>query len=45
VRDLREAWQNTTAEIAAVDPDFKKTWQSVVDFRKEFSIWEELGLL
>ncbi len=42
---LKTAWAEVARKEAAADPDFKRAWQSLSKFRKEYAIWKELGHL
>jgi TRAP-type mannitol/chloroaromatic compound transport system substrate-binding protein len=41
---LKSAWIQVAREEARADPDFKRVWQSLRDFRKDYAIWHELNL-
>jgi TRAP-type mannitol/chloroaromatic compound transport system substrate-binding protein len=41
---LKSAWLQVAREEAESDPDFKRVWQSLRDFRKDYAIWHELNL-
>ncbi len=40
---LEGAWKKVAAREAAADPDFKRVWQSLRAFRKDYALLEELG--
>ena len=40
---LKESWQKVVTEESAADKQFKKVWQSLHSFRKDYAIWRELG--
>ncbi len=40
-----KAWNEVAAEEAAKNPDFKKVWDSLQSFRKQYKIWSDLGYL
>ena len=42
---MERAWQEVAAEEAAADPDFKRVWESLAAFRRDYGIWKELGYL
>ncbi len=42
---LKAAWDEVAAEIAGNDESFKETWDNLQAFRKEYSVWAELGYL
>ena len=42
---LRQVWQDVAAEEAEADKDFAKVWSSIVEFRRSYAIWRELGYL
>ncbi len=41
----QKAWNEVAAEEAANNPDFKKVWDSLQNFRKQYKIWSDLGYL
>ncbi len=42
---LRGAWGEVAAELAAEDESFKKSWDSLQSFRRDYAIWKDLGYL
>jgi len=42
---LEEAWRAVVEEENARDPQFKKTWESLDAFRKQYASWRDLGYL
>ena len=40
---LDGAWQKVAAEEAAADDDFRRVWNSLTSFRKNYAIWRELS--
>ena len=40
-----KAWNEVVAEQNAKSPEFKKAWYSYAAFRKDYSIWKEMGYL
>jgi len=42
---LEEAWMQVVAEETAKDPWFKRTWESLDGFRKNYAEWRNLGYL
>lgn len=40
-----KAWNEVVAEQNAKSPEFKKAWDSYSAFRKDYSIWKEMGYL
>ena len=40
-----KAWNEVVAEQNAKSPEFKKAWDSYSTFRKDYSIWKEMGYL
>lgn len=43
VSAFETAWNQVAAENAAEDEDFKKVWNSLSAFRRDYSIWREIG--
>lgn len=41
---LNAAWVEVARDEAKADRDFKRVWESLSAFRKEYSIWKELSL-
>jgi len=41
---LKAAWVEVARDEAKADRDFKRVWESLSAFRKEYSIWKELSL-
>ena len=42
---LRAAWEEVAAEMSAEDPDFKRGYDSLQAFRRDYRIWRERGYL
>ena len=42
---LQKAWVEVAAEQAAADADFKRAWESLQNFRKDYATWKEVGYL
>lgn len=42
---LRQSWRQVVAEEGAKDREFKRVWQSLSSFRRNYAIWKELGYL
>jgi TRAP-type mannitol/chloroaromatic compound transport system substrate-binding protein len=42
---FEKAWIEVAAEQATKSPEFKKAWDSLTTFRKEYAIWRERGYL
>jgi len=42
---LHKAWDQVAAELAASNPNFKKVWESLSDFRAKYKVWGDLGYL
>ena len=42
---LNAAWNEVANELAAANPNFKKTWESYSAFRKQYALWGDLGYL
>ncbi len=42
---LRKTWEGVAAEVAAKNADFKKAWDSLQAFRKDYALWKEYGYL
>lgn len=40
-----KAWDEVAAEQSAADPDFKRAWESLSNFRKDFKTWSDLAYL
>ncbi len=40
---LKDSWKEVVIEQSSVDKTFNKVWRSLVDFRKDYAIWEELA--
>ncbi|SHM47867.1 TRAP transporter substrate-binding protein [Roseibium suaedae] len=40
-----KAWDEVAAEQAAADPDFKRAWESLSNFRATFKTWSDLAYL
>lgn len=43
VKALETAWNEVATENAAKDDDFRKVWDSLSAFRRDYSIWQEIG--
>ncbi len=43
--ELRAAWNEVAAELAAENPTFAKVWESLSTFREGYATWKELGYL
>jgi TRAP-type mannitol/chloroaromatic compound transport system substrate-binding protein len=42
---IQKAWEEVAAENAAKDAYFKKVWEDLGAFRKEYKIWKDYGFL
>ena len=42
---LRGAWGEVATELAAEDESFRKSWESLQAFRRNYAIWNDLGYL
>ena len=42
---FEKAWNEVAAEQAAKSPEFKKAWDSLSAFRKEYKIWKDRAYL
>jgi TRAP-type mannitol/chloroaromatic compound transport system substrate-binding protein len=42
---FEKAWDEVAKEQAAKSPEFKKAWDSLSAFRKEYAIWKDRGYL
>ena len=42
---LDKAWNEVVAEHNAEDPTFKEVWDSFSAFRKNYTVWKDLGYL
>lgn len=40
---LRISWQKVLKKEKIKNPEFKQAWESLQDFRKNYTIWQELG--
>ena len=40
-----KAWSEVAAEAAAADADFRRPWDSLQAFRKDYALWRDLGYL
>ena len=40
---FKDAWQEVATEQSAADPAFRKAWNSLREFRKNYSTWGELA--
>jgi len=45
IATLRKTWNEVAAEEAAKDAKFKEVWDNLNAFRKEYSLWSDLGYL
>ena len=45
LKAFEAAWQEVAAEQSAKSPEFKKAWDSLSNFRKEYAIWRDRGYL
>ncbi|TQV81908.1 TRAP transporter substrate-binding protein [Denitrobaculum tricleocarpae] len=43
--ELRAAWNEVANDLSASNPDFKKVWASLSEFRENYKIWKDLGYL
>lgn len=41
----KETWNEVAAEQAAKDPFFKKVWDDLSEFRKDYVVWQSLAFL
>ena len=42
---FHEKWQEVVAEESAKDPEFKKIWDNLEAFRKDYAIWSEWAFM
>jgi TRAP-type mannitol/chloroaromatic compound transport system substrate-binding protein len=42
---FEDAWAEVVEEETAADPDFKRAWESLSEFRQRYARWKELGYL
>ena len=42
---FKKAWEEVVAEESGKNPDFKRVWENLQAFRKEYKIWSDLGYL
>ena len=42
---FREKWHEVVAEESAKDPEFKRIWDNLKAFRKDYAIWSEWAFL
>lgn len=42
---FQKAWDEVAVEQSAKSPEFKKAWDSLSKFRKEYAIWKDRGYL
>jgi TRAP-type mannitol/chloroaromatic compound transport system substrate-binding protein len=42
---FRGAWDEVVAEQVEADADFKRAWESLSTFRKDFSKWADLAYI
>jgi TRAP-type mannitol/chloroaromatic compound transport system substrate-binding protein len=40
---LERTWQQVVQQETSKDPDFRRVWQSLTDFRTDFAVWRELS--
>ena len=40
---LERAWQQVVYQENSNDPEFRRVWQSLTDFRNDFAVWRELA--
>ena len=40
---LERAWQQVVHQEDSSDPEFRRVWQSLTDFRNDFAVWRELA--
>ncbi len=40
---FRGAWDEVVAEQTEADPDFKRAWESLSDFRENYKKWSDIG--
>ena len=45
LKAFEKAWDEVAAEQSAKSPEFKKAWDSLSNFRKEYAIWRDRGYL
>lgn len=45
LRTFRQAWDEVVAERSAADADFKRVWEHIAAFRKDYARWGALGYL
>jgi TRAP-type mannitol/chloroaromatic compound transport system substrate-binding protein len=43
--EFKKAWEEVAVELAAKDPFFKKVWDDLQAFRKEYAYWLSVGYL
>ncbi|MBT6031978.1 MAG: C4-dicarboxylate ABC transporter, partial [Kordiimonadaceae bacterium] len=43
--EFEKSWYEVAAEEAEKDEDFKRSWQSLQQFRQSYKTWKELGYL
>ena len=44
IRDaLEHAWQQVVQQESSNDPEFRRVWQSLTEFRNDFAVWRELS--
>jgi len=41
---FRAAWDEVVARRSAEDATFRRVWESISAFRKEYAVWQELGV-
>ncbi len=42
---FKKAWEEVVVEESGKNPDFKRVWENLQAFRKEYKIWSDLGYL
>ena len=42
---LKSVWQREARRLTGNDRDFRRMWESLQAFRRDYSIWQELGYL
>ncbi|MFZ5782180.1 MAG: TRAP transporter substrate-binding protein [Pseudomonadota bacterium] len=45
LKAFEKAWEEVATEQAQKSPEFKKAWDSLSKFRKEYAIWKDRGYL
>lgn len=44
MKALNKAWQETAAKEAESDIGFRRVWMSLVAFRRDYAVWDEMGV-